>query len=191
MKKCFICKTDKLLSEFYKHKTTKDGFENRCKICFRQWQKNRYYLNRESRIDQVKEYKRNNRSKVNEYKNQWQKDNREKLRPYFRVYNQQRKINDINFKIAASLRTRLYIAMHNHQKVGSAVKDLGCSIQELKIYFESKFKPGMSWKNWGKWHIDHVQSLASFDLTKREELLKACHYSNLQPLWAKENIRKQ
>lgn len=84
------------------------------------------------------------------------------------------------------------MAIKNDYKAGSAVKDLGCSIQEFKIYIESKFLPGMTWDNWGinTWHLDHIISLSSFDLTIREELLKAVHYTNLQPLWAKDNIKK-
>lgn len=76
-------------------------------------------------------------------------------------------------------------------KAGSSVKDLGCSIEFLKQYLESKFKSKMSWKNYGKkWHVDHIKPLALFDLTKRRQFLKACHYTNLQPMWAKDNISK-
>ena len=65
-------------------------------------------------------------------------------------------------------------------------------MEELKIYLESKFLPGMTWDNWSKdgWHIDHVVPLASFDLTNKEQFDKACHYTNLQPLWAKDNLSK-
>jgi hypothetical protein len=81
-------------------------------------------------------------------------------------------------------------AVRNNQKAGSAVKDLGCSVDELKLYLSSKFADHMSWDNYGEWHIDHIVPLSSFDLTNREELLKACHYTNLQPLWAKDNLKK-
>ena len=69
---------------------------------------------------------------------------------------------------------------------------IGCSLEELKKHLESQFKPGMSWKNRGRngWHIDHIKPCASFDLSKSEEQHKCFHYSNLQPLWAKENLRK-
>ena len=90
------------------------------------------------------------------------------------------------------LRSRLYNAINNNQKVGSAVKDLGCSIEEFKIYLESKFSPDMTWENWSinGWHIDHIKPISSFDLTDRKQLLEACHYTNLQPLWADENLTK-
>ena len=73
---------------------------------------------------------------------------------------------------------------------GSAVSDLGCTVSELRSYLEAQFLPGMSWENMGKWHIDHIKPLAGFDLTNRECFLEACHYTNLQPLWAVDNIRK-
>ena len=79
-----------------------------------------------------------------------------------------------------ALRRRLHDALKNNQKRGSAVKDLGCSVQELKKYLESKFQEGMSWDNWNYkgWHIDHIKPLASFNLTDRNQLLQACHYTN-------------
>jgi len=90
------------------------------------------------------------------------------------------------------LRSRLYKALQGNFKNGSAVTDLGCSIDELKMHLESKFQYGMNWDNWSfeGWHIDHIVPLASFDLTDRKQLLLACHYTNLQPLWAIDNLSK-
>jgi hypothetical protein len=84
------------------------------------------------------------------------------------------------------------LSIRNNQKVGSAVRDLGCSIEELKFYLETQFQEGMSWDNYSLngWHIDHIVPLTYFDLTDRDQLLKACHYTNLQPLWAEDNHRK-
>jgi hypothetical protein len=69
-----------------------------------------------------------------------------------------------------------------------------CTIPEFRIYIEALFEPGMTWANWGRgpgtWQIDHRRPLASFDLTKREDVLVACHFLNLQPLWSEENMRK-
>ena len=93
-------------------------------------------------------------------------------------------------KIKHRLRSRLSKAIHGNYRTGSAVRDLGCSIADLKKHLESKFKCGMSWDNYGQWHIDHVKPLSKFNLTDKKELKKACHYSNLQPLWAKDNLRK-
>jgi len=106
------------------------------------------------------------------------------------IYWQNKYHNDINFKLAALLRSRLRNAIKNQQKSGSAVDDLGCSIEELVVYLENLFTEGMTWDNHGEWHIDHIKPLAKFNLTNRRELLKACNYSNLQPLWAKDNLSK-
>jgi hypothetical protein len=95
---------------------------------------------------------------------------------------------DLPFRIAQVLRSRIARSI----KSGSAVKDLGCSIQELKAYLEAHFQPGMSWDNYGLrgWHIDHTIPLDSFDLSDPKQLKQACHYTNLQPLWASANISK-
>jgi hypothetical protein len=101
--------------------------------------------------------------------------------------------NIINKKIANNLRGRLSQAIKNNYKSGSAVRDLGCSIDELRQYLESKFQPGMSWNNHGRtgWHIDHIRPLCSFDLADEIQLKEACNYNNLQPLWAKDNLNKR
>ena len=69
---------------------------------------------------------------------------------------------------------------------------MGCSIEELKIHLEKQFRDGMSWNNYGMygWHIDHIKPCSAFDLTDLEQQKICFHYSNLQPLWAKENLSK-
>ena len=69
-------------------------------------------------------------------------------------------------------------------------KWLGCSWLFFRDYIESKFSHGMTWDNYGEWHLDHVIPLASFDLTDKKQVLAACHYTNISPLWATQNIRK-
>ena len=91
--------------------------------------------------------------------------------------------------LAANLRARLYQAI-KHGRTVSAVRDVGCTLAELRVHLESLFQPGMTWENQGEWHVDHVRPLASFDLTDRQQALVACNYRNLQPLWAQDNIRK-
>jgi hypothetical protein len=98
---------------------------------------------------------------------------------------------DIQHKLRRLLRNRLYAAVVNN-RAGSAVEDLGCSIEEFKKYIELKFQPGMTWKNWSKhgWHIDHIKPISSLNLEDPEQIKIACHYTNLQPLWASENWSK-
>ncbi|NCA30812.1 MAG: HNH endonuclease, partial [Chitinophagia bacterium] len=69
---------------------------------------------------------------------------------------------------------------------------LGCSLQDFKLYIESLWTKGMNWNNYGKfgWHLDHIQPCASFDLTDPSQQKKCFHYSNIQPLWAKDNWSK-
>lgn len=109
-------------------------------------------------------------------------------------YEKNRRQSNIQFRLAGALRCRLKMALRNKAKGGSAVRDLGCTSVELIERLESKFLPGMSWENYGfgadKWHIDHRRPLSSFDLTLREHVLQACHWTNLQPLWAIDNLRK-
>lgn len=95
-------------------------------------------------------------------------------------------------KIADNLRKRLSNSVRGRDRGASAVKDLGCTVEELKKKLELLFQEGMSWGNYGidGWHIDHIRPLCSFDLLNPEELKKACHYSNLRPLWAKDNLSK-
>ena len=109
-----------------------------------------------------------------------------------------RSVEDIEFRIACNLRHRLRHAIKGNYKSGSAVRDLGCSIGHLKeclfLKFHMNSKTGeiMSWDNYGfyGWHIDHIIPLDYFNLTNREELLIACNYKNLQPLWADKNYLK-
>jgi len=111
---------------------------------------------------------------------------------YGKAYYHKRKLEDNMYKIAMNLRTRLRNALRNGYCAGSSIRDLGCSIQELKKYLESKFKSGMTWENYGYqgWHIDHIRPLCSFNLGNESEVRQAVHYTNLQPLWAEENMAK-
>ena len=181
--------------------------------------KKNYY---ESNIEKIniknKEWDNNNKEKLKIYKKTWCEVNKEKIKIQTKLYKESHKeelivknknynfVNkdkrnnyrnnklktDIQYKLCHNLRSRLNHAINNNQKVGSAVKDLGCTIDELKIHLESKFQSRMNWDNWtiDGWHIDHIKPLASFDLTDRQQFLEACHYTNLQPLWADENLSK-
>ena len=117
-------------------------------------------------------------------------DIKERRRERNRRYVVNRLKKDINFRLAHNLRSRLYNAIKRNQKIGSAVDDLGCSIDELKIHLASKFEPGMTWENYGEWEIDHKISLSSVNLSIREEFLKVNNYNNLQPMWKLLNIKK-
>ena len=124
--------------------------------------------------------------------NKWNIKNKEQHNLYQKEYKLRRYKEDINFKIKVILRSRVRKFLKNGWKSGSSVEMLGCSVDEFKNYLESKFIDGMSWSNWSKlgWHIDHIIPLESFDLTNPVEMAKACHYTNMQPLWSTDNCSK-
>ena len=101
-----------------------------------------------------------------------------------------RKQTDKNYRILHSIRNRIRMAIKRNCKSTSSKALLGCDIPFLKIYFTSKFLPGMSWDNYGDWHIDHIKPCASYDLSLPEQQTRCFHYLNLQPLWAKDNLSK-
>lgn len=97
---------------------------------------------------------------------------------------------DINYKLRHNISTRIILALKknkNYVKKNKTIKLLGCSILELRKHLESKFKKGMTWKNYGDWEIDHIIPCASFNLKEEFEQMKCFNYNNLQPLWRKEN----
>ncbi len=160
-----------------------------------QLQKQKYRSENKDKVRHLKResYQRNKDKKSNKdtaYKNQ--KRYREKNRVKLNNANRNRYASDFEYRIKNIIRSRFVCAIKNDFKAGSAVDGLGCTIEFLKGYIEKLFKPGMHWGNWGRhgWHIDHIIPLASFDLTDRDQLLKACHYTNLQPLWAADNLSK-
>jgi len=127
----------------------------------------------------------------------WKLKNKQKVKEYNNSYRKTRIRNDLNFKIRCNIRSRLSKSIKRNSKNGSAIVDLGCTIDEFKIYLESKFEPWMSWDNYGPynlnkdtWQIDHIVALANFDLTNRDQFIKACNYKNMQPMLASKNMSK-
>jgi hypothetical protein len=147
-------------------------------------QKLKYTKHKKKILKKCKVYRELNKNKIKEYQHNY--------RPRANVRLKERLKSDIHLKLKVRLRKRFWQSLKHSYKSGSAVKDLGCTVEELKTYLENKFQPGMTWDNYGYygWHIDHIKPLATFDLTNREQWLEACHYTNLQPLWAKDNLSK-
>ena len=100
--------------------------------------------------------------------------------------------SDPVFRLKANLRLRLRQAIKGRTKDQRALILLGCSLEEFKTYFESLFTEGMTWEHVfsGAIHIDHKLPISSFDLTNPEQVKKCFHFSNLQPLWALDNLKK-
>ena len=92
--------------------------------------------------------------------------------------------------IKANLRTRLYDVLKGTLRSAHTMDLIGCTPLELKTHLERQFTEGMSWDNYGKWHIDHIIPCAAFDLTDPAQQRQCFHYSNLQPMWAADNFSK-
>lgn len=186
-KKCGECQTWRPLSDFYKRKSV-DGYRKECRFCFLGDCRDRYTRDRVIIQKRNKVYHEAHKNEINQYKSQWQKDNKEKRR----IRLNERYQNEPNFRIAVNLRSRVLKAIENNQKAGSTLELLGCSVDFFKLYLESKFTPEMSWGNHGSvWHIDHIKPCAKFDLSKPEEQRVCFHYKNMQPLFAYENMSKK
>jgi hypothetical protein len=150
-------------------------------------------------------WNKDNTSKTKEYDKKRNVDNKEKRQatslkwraknPNWETQYYATIKNDPQYKLRKLLRQRIRSAIHNSRRNGSAVIDLGADIPTVVGHIESLFKLGMTWGNWGNhkghWHLDHIVPLSAFDLANRQHFVLACHYCNLQPLWAEENMRKR
>ena len=140
------------------------------------------------KVDKIRREK--NKKKNHKQNKEWREKN--KKRTNKRLKN--RYHNDINFKIVKNLRTRIWSVLKGINKSKKTLELLGCSVEELKIHLEAQFEPGMTWDNHGKgsgkWNMDHIKPCAFFDMTNSKQQELCFHYSNLQPLWAEENIKK-
>ena len=175
----------------------------KCKASWDKWRKenkehvklrNRNYrLKNKDHLEQKRiEYYEKHREKLLEYYKERRKKPEVKARDRAtkKISIKKRYARDPNAKLASLIRDRIYKALINFYKSSSSIELLGCSIDECRKYLESKFLKGMSWKNKGEWHIDHIVPISSFDLNKPEEQSKCFHYTNLQPLWAIDNLKK-
>jgi hypothetical protein len=127
--------------------------------------------------------------------------NREKFRAYHVVHNQERREErneyaaerrraDPAYAMVIRLRARVHQVLRGRQKAASTMELLGCTRAEFLAHIESRFQPGMTWENRSLWHIDHILPCASFDLLDTEQQRICFHYTNLQPLWANDNLKK-
>jgi hypothetical protein len=131
-------------------------------------------------------YLEKNKEKVKDYKKNYYNKNRE----YFYDWEKNKRKTDPIFKLSGNLRKRInsFVKLKNINKNNKTFELVGCSPEFLKEYLEKKFTENMSWENYGDWHIDHIIPLSSSKT--EEEVYNLCHYTNLQPLWAHENLSK-
>ena len=178
-KKCGRCQVVLEYSKFAKNKARRDGLQSHCKMCRKNIGKQHYQKHKADYRDRGK---------------QWIKENPEKWKNYRRTWANNKYKNNPSFRVLCSVKATMYDALFRQKALREEGKTgvyLGCTIEELKRHLEVKFKPGMTWENHGEWHVDHRRPCASFDLTKEEDIKMCFHYTNLQPLWSADNIRKR
>ena len=147
-------------------------------------------INRKSVLSQKKCYREEHKEEIKKYMQEYRITHRNKIRKERRDYYHSKYGSDLNFTIEHNLRSRIGKVLKYNKKLFRTIELVNCTIEFLKKYLENKFVNGMTWNNYGKWHIDHIRPCASFDLSKPIEQLKCFHYTNLQPLWAKDNLEK-
>lgn len=188
---CSKCKEEKLNCDFNIDNSRPDNLYSSCKKC-RKIVVKEYSEKKSKKINEYqKEYKKNNLNKIITRDKLYYNKNKEKIKKsnYFRTKN--RRKEDPIFKLRGNLnvRIRLFMKSINIIKNNSTLNIIGCTPQFLKEYIENQFTDDMSWELMGKYiHIDHIIPLSS--AKTEEELYKLCHYSNLQPLWAEDNLKK-
>jgi hypothetical protein len=186
----------KMSTYFRTQKKIQSHKDKTCLICntIFKWQASKKYCSAECAKkaiqNQCKKWQQDNIAYAKELKKNWNTNNKQ----YLNLYEKQKKKQDPNYKLSKTIRSRIGNAIINQStaKAYSSIELLGCSIEECRKYLESKFQDGMTWENHGQfgWHIDHIIPCDMFNLTDLNEQKKCFHYTNLQPLWWIDNLKK-
>lgn len=178
-KRLYYLKNKERISNYNKIRSANPSVKEKKKIYLKEYSKKYRKLNKEKIRDWTQQWLEKNRIEYNARKSKW-------------VTNKRR--NNISFKLAHNLRSRLRKALQDNYKSGSTVRDLGCSIEEFKWWLEFWFEEGMTWDNYGlkkgQWSMDHIIPLTKIDLTNREQFLIVSNYKNIQPMWHVDNQKK-
>jgi len=196
-KVCSKCSVDKPLLKYNVCSRVKDGRKAECRECQRLGTKEYKFKNKEKIKEYNSKWNSENKSYYQEYRKIWEVKNydkvlekrkrfKEKNPSYINNYNKQRKKEDILFRLISDMRNSVNRYLKYRSK--KTFEIVGCTPEFLKEHLEKQFVDGMTWENRGEWHIDHKIPLSS--AKTEEELYKLCHYTNLQPLWAEENLKK-
>jgi hypothetical protein len=201
VKVCNKCLIEKPLNELVKRANSVDGYRPLCKICYNQYKNDRYEKEsekikerqrkyREKNPNYIAFYRETNKEKILDQMKNYYQNNSKKLKDNMKTYQRERKKNDNIFNIKSTIRTRIYkfLLIKNIKKTSKTFDIIGCSPIELKEHLERQFTDNMNWRNRSLWHIDHIVPLSI--AKTEEEIYKLCHYTNLQPLWAEDNLKK-
>jgi hypothetical protein len=202
-KVCGKCKVIKDVCNFGKDKRTPTGLRSTCNECrreeSREYRKNNtekrkktlkkfYFKNKESELLRFKIYRENNSEKRKETLKKHYENNKTEINRKQVLRNKKRYKTNYLYRVIHNLRIRTKEYLKQHHSNGKFFNTIGCKPNFLREHLEKQFKDGMSWENYGSWHIDHIIPLSS--AKNIEEISKLCHYTNLQPLWASENLSK-
>lgn len=205
MRKCATCDGVSSESNFDPSTKTKEGLDTHCKSCRKKIRSDRYQRNREKILSAQRQYSHENRVKISDrrkrrYRENIEKHRAEKRRYYYQnkselirkigAYRVKRYREDPVFAVEVRCRARILGAFRQkgYTKKSRTYDIVGCSFEHLCQHLESQFKPGMRWDNRSEWHIDHIVPLAT--AKTEDDVIRLCHYTNLQPLWAHENFAK-
>lgn len=185
MKTCYSCKTEKPLDLYYKDKSRPDGVSSRCCACDKEKRRKAYA--RRGHVERLNNatWKKQNAKAHSAINNKWSKAN-----PGSRSEYHKRRMKEPMYKIKRNLRKRCQeaIKLAGFKKANRSLSYIGADAEFVARYIEDKFEPGMSWENYGEWHIDHIIPISS--AKTEHELHELLKYTNLQPLWAIDNMRK-
>lgn len=200
-KQCNMCGTVKCVSDFRPRKyKTQIGCEAYCRACIRKrwlrykWRNITTVRKRQAELKRV--HYRKNPKKYLTASEKWRAKNpdlwRELYNSAHRKWAAKMRATNPQWRAFQNVRSRVKAILKKYVRRDRTAALVGCSPRELEAHLAKQFKPGMTWDNYGRdtWHIDHIRPCSSFDLTKRSEQRKCFHYTNLQPLWAKENLIK-
>jgi len=200
-----VCKESKSVSEFYRDSSRPDGLTYTCIACIKisrakfqqdnkeklsKYKQRHWALHKQEIAISKSKYYKLNRDKILRDRSKYYQRNRDSIIKQKNRYAANRRAVDPLFKLIHNLRRRVHAALASNYKTGKTIALLGCTPEALKNWLSYQFEEGMSWGNYGKWHIDHVIPCASFNMEDLEEQKKCFHWTNLQPLWAVDNLRK-
>ena len=203
-KTCTKCGTTKPLDQFYKVKRVSpkvrnvphDDHKSQCKACYSVKAKEWAEANREKRKTIADRWATENREKIKESSKKQRKkpEYKERMKSWrlenTTAYLRKRRQEDQMFALKIKMRSIILKALYRngYTKRSTSNEILGCSWEELKNHLERQFQPGMTWENRGQWHIDHIVPLATAQT--EEDVIRLNHHTNLQPLWAEDNLKK-
>jgi hypothetical protein len=186
---CKSCKNidRKKYEERYKgkYKEQKKEYRDKNKEKIKEWHKQNYQENKERLLEQSKIQYKKTSDKVCARTKKYREDNPEWYREYKRGWYGRNKLR-------CTMSRGVWGCLSGRQKSSRTFDYIGCTVEELWLHLESQFQNGMTRENYGEWHVDHIVPLYSFDFDNDLEnnLKIAWHYTNLQPLWAKDNLSK-